>query len=144
MTDRLSALSPLQTAIDAVLQADAQVVADTSGGDHVYSQGNIPEEIAKGGVSYYVLSESTEDAFDAFAKGGNAGEEQIVCVSHERGKMGIAKMYGHLVRLFHNKTIPVTGHTVLNGKVDLVITYADPDGVHMRAIVRYRVWTRNV
>lgn len=142
MTDRLSAVSPLQVAIDAVLLADSAVLADTAGGDHVYSQGNIPEDIARGAVSYYVLAESSERPFDAFQGGGNENEEQIVSVSHERGKIGVLKLHGHLVRLLHNKPIAITGHTTITGKVELVITYADPDGVHMRGISRYRVWSR--
>lgn len=136
---RLSAAGPLQVALAALLDGDAEIAAATGG--RVFSTGTVPANVA---APWVELGESAEAAFRLFGAGGNTGDEQVTVVTRrEDGKPGALGLAGHVVRVLDKATPVVAGHQVLDSTCEITTTFADPDGVHMRCVLRWRVtsWT---
>ena len=140
-TTRASALADIQTAIDTLLTGDAPLGAELASASSVYDLGTVPKDAP---IPLIELGDVGESSFLTFGKGGNRTEMTIVIISPRAdGKMRVARIYAHLIRLLENGTLVVAGHVIATSRVTFVTAFNDPNGTHIRGIVRVTLQSLN-
>jgi hypothetical protein len=145
------AAGPLNVAVDALLQADAPLMA-LLGGLHIYS-GDGPAQDASV-ADYIELGTDDTAGFDRF--NGQFGEapglELELWSLIERpdgttmvGKGRILELAGHVSRILNHRVITLTGYgRFLSERAELLRTMKDPAGLRMRGDMRLSGWATKV
>lgn len=149
MATRTSALTPLQAAIATRLEGDVPLAGELASVvgvgppaiPAIFSLGTVPKDQP---TAFLEIGDSAETSFSTFNKGGNRNVEGITIVSPRAdGKMRVARIYAHLVRLLETVPLVVAGHVVALARVEIVTIYSDPNGTDLRGIVRLTVESLN-
>jgi hypothetical protein len=139
MSRRTSAMGALQVAIVDALTASAPFVALCA--DRVYSLGTVPKDAP---VPYVELGDSAERSSGYFTQGGNTNDETITLVTPRAdGKPGAGRVLSEVYGALDGRALTLDGHRVVDGHVDLLTMFVDPDVANIRTVCRYTAtsWT---
>lgn len=139
MIRRRSAMGPLQLALDTALQGTASVTAIV--GDRVYSLGTVPKDAP---VPYVELGDSSERSSGYFGQGGNINDETLTIVTPKAGgKVAAGEALAAITDALDRRALPMDGHAMLSGRLELITVFVDPDVTNVRSVCRYTVtsWT---
>lgn len=149
MTAPVTAAWPLQVALAAALEGDAQLQAALGGtpADPRVDSGRRPEEAtgAPPAPPFLVLGSSGEAPRGAFGPTARRLHDQSVTIDvYGRTKPDALALYGHLVRVLDDAPLACAGHRAVRGAVRLVLDVPEPDGQAHHAVVRYTATTQAV
>lgn len=126
-----TALLQVQDAVTTRLSSDTTLMGMVTGiFDHVPANQAFP---------YVVLGEKTEGDFDTFTRGGASATLILEIRSQAQGTTELLTIYNRIKEVLHHQPLSLAGYSVVSGRITLVKTTLDPDGITRRGESRYEV-----
>lgn len=134
----MSAVAQVQIALERALHADLALRAYMGKAEYVFSA------VAPGGTEfpYIILSGSTENPRNTFARAGFEGTETLVGYSQYTDKVGAAEIYAHMHRILSHRLLTADDGRTMRGEVTLAGLTMDDSRASMRCVALYHPWTR--
>lgn len=133
----MSAITPLQIAIDTAIQNDAVLSAKLRGAK-VYS---LTAPSSDDDLPYILLGQSTETALRMFGPKGYNGVEAIDAWSADLTKFEAADLAADLERILDMAPLSVDRHYLCTGSFSILAITIDPSGKYAHASCRYETLT---
>lgn len=128
-----SAAWPVQVALVDALNADAGFTAVLGGAQRVYS-GKAPSVT---GDRYVVVGDTAEGRVGTFGRKGSRGEILLHVWTRTVNNRDPLLVYTEMERVLDGVALPVAGHEMVTGHLELVTIFPDEDLARMHLVARY-------